>query len=199
MLSDECFYSLNPQLSTLNLPLRLRIKDVDFERGQIMVRAGKGDKDRVTVFPEVLKAELKAHIESNRLSHQRERLAGRGQVSLPGALSRKYPNAETEWAWQYLFPALGLCRDPLSGRVVRHHRHEDTVQRAMKTAVGQARIDKAASCHTLRHSFATHLLEGGYDIRTVQDLLGHKDVTTTQIYTHVMQKPGLGVRSPLDH
>lgn len=178
--------------------LRLRVKDVDFARNQIMVRGGKGWKDRVTMLPESLKAELQAHLEQWRIRHARELAEGRGTTSMPEGLLKKYPRAEQEWIWQYVFPAPGLCRDPRSGRTVRHHLQEDNLQRAMKASVAKARLAKRATCHTLRHSFATHLLEAGVDIRTVQHLLGHKSLMTTQIYLHVMQKPGIGVKSPLD-
>jgi integron integrase len=178
--------------------VRLRVKDVDFEQNQVTVREGKGFKDRVTMLPESLKGPLAEHLRRVKLLHERDLAAGHGQVYLPYALSQKYPAADREWGWQYVFPAAGLSRDPRSGVVRRHHVNEQGLQRAVKDAVRLAGIVKPASCHSLRHSFATHLLEGGYDIRTVQDLLGHKDVSTTQIYTHVMARPGLGVRSPLD-
>lgn len=175
--------------------LRLRIKDVDFERNQIMIRGGKGGKDRVTMLPGSVKDELKLTLERWRLEHERAAGAGFGGATMPDGVEKKYPGAAKEWAWQYVFPARSVVRDA-SGR--RHHLQEDMLQRGMRAAVAKAGVPKRATCHTLRHSFATHLLESGTDIRTLQDLLGHKDVTTTQIYTHVMAKPGLGVRSPLD-
>ena len=178
--------------------VRLRVKDVDFEQNHIVVRDGKGFKDRVTVLPESLKQPLQDHLKRVKLLHEKELAAGNGSVYLPYALSRKYPTADREWGWQYVFPAAGVSRDPRSGIVRRHHVNEQGLQRAVKDAVRLARIPKPASCHSLRHSFATRLLENGYDIRTVQELLGHASVVTTQIYTHVMAKPGLGVRSPVD-
>ncbi len=187
--------------------LRLRVQDVDFGSGRILVREGKGDKDRMTMLPDKLKLELQQHLERVKLLHQTDLAEGFGRVYLPHALARKYPNADREWVWQYVFPAAGRSKDPRSVNpsstesgptMRRHHVNELAVQRLMKEAVRLARLKKPATCHTLRHCFATHQLEAGYDIRTVQDLLGHKDVATTMIYLHVMQKPGLGVKSPLD-
>ena len=178
--------------------LRLRVKDVDFARLQITVRGGKGDKDRMTMLPVSAAERLRKHLEEVRLRHATELAAGRGEVWLPEALAVKFPNASRQWAWQWVFPARQLSKDPESGHLRRHHVHENAVQKAVQAAVANCGLAKRATCHTLRHSFATHLLENGYDIRTVQELLGHQDVSTTQIYTHVMRKPGLGVRSPLD-
>lgn len=179
--------------------LRLRVKDVDFGYGLIVVRDGKGMKDRVTMLPKRLEQPLREHLDHVKEIHQRDRALGYGEVYLPHALERKYPNAPRSWFWQYVFPADKRSIDPVSGKVRRHHVLEKNLQNAIKSAVHAAGIEKPASCHTLRHSFATHLLEGGnHDIRTVQELLGHKDVSTTMIYTHVLNKPGIGVKSPLD-
>lgn len=178
--------------------LRLRIKDVDFGQSQLIVRDGKGMKDRVTMLPESLRGTLMQQIVRVRNLHEKDLAAGLGRVYLPGALKQKYRNADRDFGWQWVFPSSRIAVDPLDNMRKRHHLTETVIQRAMKSAVLAAGLFKPATCHTLRHSFATHLLEGGTDIRTVQDLLGHKDVTTTQIYTHVMQRPGLGVKSPLD-
>jgi integron integrase len=178
--------------------LRLRVKDVDFEMNQIVVRDGKGKVDRVTVFPESVKPWLKEHLERVKSLHENDLANGYGSVYLPHALARKYKNASREWGWQYVFPANSISTDPRTGETRRHHIHESSLQKAVKNAVKLAGINKPASCHTFRHSFATHLLEDGYDIRTVQELLGHKDVSTTMIYTHVLNKGGKAVRSPLD-
>jgi integron integrase len=178
--------------------VRLRIKDVEFERRQIIVRDGKGAKDRMTMLPKGVVGVLSRHLARVREMHERDLAAGRGAVWLPHALERKYPNAAREWGWQYVFPAAALSADPRTGGVRRHHLGEQAFQRAMRQAVRDASVDKPATPHTLRHSFATHLLDAGYDIRTVQELLGHSDVSTTMIYTHVLNRGGRGVVSPLD-
>ena len=178
--------------------LRLRVKDLDFERRQLTIRDGKGMNDRVTMLPESLIALLQEHLRHVKLLREGDLAQGYGSVYLPFALAEKYPNAAREWIWQYVFPASKLSTDPRSGIIRRHHLDESVLQKAVRQAARLTGIPKRISCHTFRHSFATHLLENGYDIRTVQELLGHKDVSTTMIYTHVLNKGGLAVRSPLD-
>lgn len=178
--------------------VRLRIKDVEFARSEIMVRDGKGQRDRVTILPERTKQALSAQLALARAIHESDLRAGFGSVHLPTALARKYRGADRDWRWQYVFPSERCSRDPRSGVVRRHHLSYSTLQRSMRRAVLEAGIAKPASCHSFRHSFATHLLENGYDIRTVQELLGHRSVKTTMIYTHVLARGGRGVRSPLD-
>ncbi len=178
--------------------LRLRVKDLDLQRMDITVRDGKGGKDRLTVLPQSLVQPLQGHLLKVRNLHQRDLAAGWGQVLMPYALARKYPNANREWAWQWVFPQQNRWRDKESGNQGRHHLDPSVVQKAVKRAVTEAGVTKQASCHTFRHSFATHLLERGQDIRTIQELLGHKDVSTTMIYTHVLNRGPLGIRSPAD-
>ena len=178
--------------------LRLRVKDIDFGNNQVVVRDAKGMKDRVTILPENLKVPLKEHLERVKLLHEKDLSKGYGNVYLPYALERKYPRANREFGWQYVFPAKTFSSDPRSGAVRRHHVSENGIEKALRSAVALSGLAKRVTVHTFRHSFATHLLEAGYDIRTVQELLGHKDVSTTMIYTHVLNKPGIIVKSPLD-
>ena len=194
-LMAELMYGAGLRLMEL---LRLRVHHLDFERGQLKVHGGKGDKDRLTVLPESLQVKLREHVERLRRLYEEDRQAGLPGVWLPEGLERKYPNAGTSWLWQWLFPSREVALDPTSGVRRRHHVLDGTFQNAIRQAAAKAGIDKRVTPHVLRHSFATHLLESGTDIRTVQELLGHESVETTQIYLHVMQKPGVGVCSPLD-
>jgi integron integrase len=178
--------------------LELRVKDLDFERREVVVRRGKGRKDRRVMLPEAVRDGLRQHLERVRLQHYADLALGLGRVVLPEALDRKYPNAATEWRWQFVFPAARICRDPHWGPPSRFHVHESVIQKAVANAARRAGLTKRVGCHTFRHSFATHLLEAGYDIRTVQELLGHADVSTTMVYTHVLNRGGLGVKSPID-
>jgi integron integrase len=178
--------------------LELRVKDIDFDQHQIVVRRGKGQKDRVTLLPAAVEERLRTHLREVKALHERDLAGGFGRVVLPTALDRKYPNAATDWGWQFVFPAGRICRDPQFGPPSRYHLHESVVQRAVADAARKAGLAKHVGCHTMRHSFATHLLSDGYDIRTLQELLGHADVSTTMQYTHVLNRGPRGVRSPFD-
>ena len=178
--------------------VKLRVKDIDFEKNLLIVRSGKGEKDRTTILPESIEVSLTSYLKKVKVLQQRDIERGYGETTLPYALRRKYPNAIKEWGWQWVFPSMNLSVDPETGKIKPYHIQTSTLQRAIKDAVRKAGIAKNASCHTLRHSFATHLLEAGYNIRTIQELLGHKNVNTTMIYTHVVRKKYADVTSPLD-
>ena len=178
--------------------VELRVKDIDFDRRELVIRRGKGQKDRRVMLPEAIRDPLLQHLDGVRAMHQADLAKGLGRVVLPTALERKFPNAASDWRWQFVFPAGRICRDPHFGPPSRYHLHESAIQRSVADAVRRAGVTKRVTCHTFRHSFATHLLESGYDIRTVQELLGHADVSTTMIYTHVLTRGGLGVKSPID-
>lgn len=182
----------------LSEALNLRVKDIDFAQHQVIVRDTKGNEDRITPLPKALQAPLTGHLQTVRQIHKQDLEQGYGSVYLPYALAKKYSTADRTWIWQYIFPSYSLSQDPRSGVTRRHHISESTIQKALKKAVQRSGLQKRVSCHTFRHSFATHLLQNGYDIRTVQELLGHKDVKTTMIYTHVLNRGGYAVRSPLD-
>ncbi|MFV1981290.1 MAG: integron integrase [Rhodothermia bacterium] len=182
----------------LSEALKMRVKDLDLESRQVIVRSGKGDRDRITVLPATILTALKMHLAAVKAIHNNELSQGFGETALPNALARKYPDAARSWGWQYVFPSTILSVDQRSGQLCRHHRSPATVQRSVKQALRLSGIIHRAGCHTFRHSFATHLIQSGYDIRTIQELLGHKSVKTTMVYTHVLNRGGLAVTSPLD-